>query len=71
MHTHVCFDVHKVVQITFNTELGDVPPMTANGAGGGAQQAFTEVVKGTKENVECSNHGYCSTFSISSQSLYI
>ena len=51
---------YLVIQITFDLELGDLPSLIANGAGGVTLSSVSETTKGTKENVECSNHGYCS-----------
>lgn len=42
------------VRITFTSELGDVPLLRAS-----HNMTVLESAKGTKENVECSNRGYC------------
>ncbi|KAJ8609130.1 hypothetical protein CTAYLR_006077 [Chrysophaeum taylorii] len=48
------FDTASGMRVTFLSELGDLPMMTTNPA-----YNVTETVKGTKEDVECANHGYC------------
>ena len=48
--------------VTFKTELGDVPLLAADAATTaltGGSLSVAEAVKGTKENVECSNRGVC------------
>ena len=54
-----------LIHIVFDTENGDIPPITIEGDfTEGADLEFgsissTEVVKGTTENVECSGRGIC------------
>jgi hypothetical protein len=58
------------VDIEFNSELGDLPLITMSGSTLLGKLSFendainkgvniTEVVKGTRENIECSGKGYC------------
>lgn len=44
--------------IVFKTELGDLPLLSVASAGG-VSIDVTEVVAGTKLDVECSRHGHC------------
>lgn len=46
------------IKVTFLTELGDLPMMSARQINGDSI-AVNETKKGTKENAECSNRGYC------------
>eukprot|EP00937_MAST-01D_sp_MAST-1D-sp2_P001998 g1998.t1 len=50
------------IAITFKSELGDVPALTAGVAslqGGAGTISVVETTKGDKESVECSEHGVC------------
>lgn len=49
------------IVITFLTELGDLPLLTATSSltGGAATVVPDETTAGTRENVECSAHGLC------------
>ena len=46
------------IEVTFFTELGDLPLLTATYHDGTAL-AVNETVRGTKENAECANRGLC------------
>lgn len=64
-----CSDTGVLITITFNTELGKLPPLQADSSslsGGSINIAThgsaidgTNSVTGTKENDYCSNHGKC------------
>jgi hypothetical protein len=50
------------VAVQFRSELGDLPPVTADAAGlsgGAGTVAVAETQKGDKDNAECSNRGVC------------
>ena len=50
------------IAVTFRSELGDLPAVTANVAalqGGAGTIVIVETVKGTKDSVDCSEHGIC------------
>merc|ERR1712146_640572 len=47
------------VVVQFDSELGDLPLLSAGTASLGGTISVTETTQGTKENVECSNNGYC------------
>ena len=50
------------IAITFKSELGDLPDMTAGVAslqGGAGTVSIAETTKGTKENLACSDRGIC------------
>ena len=50
------------IAVTFRSELGDLPAITANVASlqaGAGTIAVAETVKGTKDSIDCSEHGIC------------
>lgn len=54
-----CTGGGTAITVVFNEELGDLPLLSGTATGGPALSAFAEDIKGTKENVECSNKGTC------------
>lgn len=56
----LCVVVAAGWAVTFDTELGDLPLMTAEITSGTI--AVAEQTAGTTSNVECSNRGLCGTY---------
>jgi hypothetical protein len=62
--TAACSTSGVDITIQFTQSLGDLPPLTIDTtnlfkSGAAAVTSVAETVKGTKENVECSNRGVC------------
>lgn len=66
-------DGSNIASVTFTQALGDLPLIAADSTtslSSGASVIISEIVKGTKENSECSSRGNCDTSTGQCQCFY-